>query len=159
VNSDTLLPAVPNLADTIAPSQIIVPLVASSRDEAIDALLEVLDLDEGTNGGVDLDRVRQCLIEREAEITTGIGRGVAFPHARTDAVTGHHVALGIAGEPIDFDAIDGQPCRIVLLCVFHPDAERQHSHFIAQVAGLLNDESRGSALAAADSVAAAHAAL
>ncbi len=95
------------------------------------------------------------MLQREDEITTGIGRGVAFPHARTDAVTGHHVALGVASNDIDFDAIDGAPCRIVILCVFHPDAERTHSRFIAAVAALLNDDSRRAALAAADSVTAA----
>ena len=125
VKLSTLLPA----------SQIRVPLTARTKTEAIDELLAAVPFESDTQRRA----ARDAAIAREAEISTGIGRGVAIPHGRTAAVSGHHCAFGVAASPIDWDAIDGTPCRILFLCVSPEHDAAGHIRVLSQVARVLNN--------------------
>ena len=93
---------------TVLPvDQILLPLTAADRLGAIDELLASLSLDTAA-----LDRVRAAVIAREHELTTGIGGGVAIPHARVEGIESPLLALGIAPDGLDFGAIDGAPVRL-----------------------------------------------
>ena len=63
----------------------------------------------------DFQKFLSGVLEREKESTTGIGGGVAVPHARTDSVKDFVAAIGLAPEGIDFQAVDGQPVKLIVL--------------------------------------------
>jgi mannitol/fructose-specific phosphotransferase system IIA component (Ntr-type) len=117
-------------------AQVRVPLLASTKSEAIEELLTAVPFDSPAARAA----AREAVFERERELSTGIGRGVAVPHGRTAAVSRHHCAFGVAAQPLDFDAIDGAPCRLVFLCVSAAQDAVAHVRVLSQVARVLNDE-------------------
>jgi mannitol/fructose-specific phosphotransferase system IIA component (Ntr-type) len=143
------------LSDLLPEAQVCVPLRARTKTAVIDELLALLPLPDATARA----RVREAVLARETELSTGIGRGVAIPHGRTDAVDGHLMALGIASEGVEFDAADGRPCRIFILCVSRPRDVGIHVQLLAQMCRLLNDDRARNALATATDAAAVRAAL
>jgi len=82
-----------------------------------------------------IDRV----LERESLETTGIGRGVAIPHALCPTAKKLVCAAGICNKPIDFRAFDGEPVHLVFLIVY-PSAEAQkYLHFVSLIARMFSE--------------------
>ncbi|MCE9637897.1 MAG: PTS sugar transporter subunit IIA [Planctomycetes bacterium] len=126
--------------------QIVVPLSARTKDAVVDELLALLPIaDEAQRAAV-----RESVLSRETELSTGIGRGVAIPHGKTAVVARHACAFGVvpvaAGEGVDWAAIDSLPCRIVFLCVSNPKDAGEHVRVLSQVARVLNDSRARAAL-------------
>lgn len=95
---------------------------------------------------LDSQEVFSRLIGRERLGSTGIGNGVAIPHARSP-----HCKTPIAGflklsEPVDFDAIDGEPVDLVFVLLVPEEADDDHLALLAQVAGVMNDSETRSQL-------------
>jgi len=88
---------------------------------------------------LDSQEVFSRLIGRERLGSTGIGNGVAIPHARSP-----HCSTPIAGflklaEPVDFDAIDGDPVDLVFVLLVPEEADDTHLALLGQVATIMND--------------------
>lgn len=77
------------------------------------------------------------LLARERTMSTGMGGGVAVPHAKTDRCREIIVALGRVADGVDFKAIDGKPVHIVFLLLGPPDSTRQHVDLLARIAYLV----------------------
>ena len=91
-----------------------VNLEVSSKEETLEKLIAIL----GKSSKVlDSSSLRQAILDREEMATTGIGDGIAIPHAKTDVVTDIIVAFAVLDKPIDFRALDDQPVQIVFLLV------------------------------------------
>ena len=133
------------LSALLPAAQIRVPLVARTKADAIEELLAAVAFESDAVRAA----AREAVLAREAEISTGIGRGVAVPHGRAAAVKRHHCAIGVAAAPIDWDAIDAAPCRLVFLCVSADQDAAAHVRVLSQVARVLNNSTTRSALEAA----------
>lgn len=121
-------------------------LAAHDRDGVLAELVDLL----AANGHVsDPARMLRDLLEREALGSTGIGHGIAFPHARSTAARRVHLALGISREGIDYGTLDNQPARLVLLEVAPPEAAKEQLQTLAPIALLLTDAALREALFAA----------
>ncbi|MFC7367561.1 MULTISPECIES: PTS sugar transporter subunit IIA [Vreelandella] len=88
---------------------------------------------------LDSQEVFSRLIGRERLGSTGIGNGVAIPHARSP-----HCSSPIAGflklaEPVDFDAIDGDPVDLVFVLLVPEEADDTHLALLGQVASIMNN--------------------
>ena len=136
------------LAAVLPVDHILVPLAARDRVEAIDALLVGLVREPETRA-----RVRAAVLAREEELTTGIGGGVAIPHARVAGIDQPLLALGIVPAGIDFRAIDDTPVRLVFLMVSSAEETDAHLALLAELCRLLNDAERRDRLAACTSAA------
>jgi mannitol/fructose-specific phosphotransferase system IIA component (Ntr-type) len=96
--------------------------------------------------GIDADRLLRLLLERHAEQPSGLGQGIAFPHARLPGVD--HAALCVArlSEPLDFGAPDGEAVHLVVLLLL-PEAR---PHFalkcMGALAGMVSDPGLARAL-------------
>ena len=77
------------------------------------------------------------LLERERTMSTGMGGGVAVPHAKTDKVRNLVVAMARVSDGVDFKAIDGKPVYLVFLLLGPPDSTRQHVDLLARIAYLV----------------------
>lgn len=121
------------------------------------ALLELVGLLARAGHVTDRKRAMQDLLDREAMGSTGVGRGIAFPHTRTPAAKAVRLALGFARAGISFEAFDGEPARIIVLEVAPESARTEQLRIMGRIAGLLTDpEFRRRLLAAgtaADAVA------
>ncbi len=138
------------VAALLRPESIVVFIEGETKEAILTELVDALALDDAhTNRKAILTAV----LERESVMSTGIGRGVAVPHARTSEVTGVHAALGITREPVAFDAVDGKPVRIFILIVAGPDAADAHLRALSRISGILNREEQREALENATTVA------
>lgn len=122
-----------NLVDILDRQLIKVPLVATDKvsviDELIDVLIDAKHLSPHQREGI-VDAVRK----REALGSTGIGHGVAIPHAKTDAVKQIRLVVGVSRIPIDFDAVDKEPVRIFFLVLAPLGESGPHVETLAAIA-------------------------
>lgn len=100
------------LCDHLSERTIATELEATEKNQAIAELGELL---KGCDVVRDHEQFVGAVFSREMEGTTGIGEGVAIPHARTDSVTEFVTALGRSPDGIDFQAVDGKPVHLVIM--------------------------------------------
>jgi mannitol/fructose-specific phosphotransferase system IIA component (Ntr-type) len=117
------------LADYLAPERVI-DLRSRSKDAA---LLELVETLRGTPDLRDVDAVLQAVSERERVLSTGIGLGVAVPHAKIAGVPDFLLAYGRSREGIDFGSIDDRPVHHVVMIVGPQDRQPRYLQFLASV--------------------------
>ena len=124
------------------------PLEGKEKTSVITELVDVLDANKMlTNKDVAL----QSVLTREQTKSTGIGSGVAIPHGKCRAVKELVMAMGIAGQPIDFGSVDGRPVSIIILLVSPTDQTGPHIQALARISRLMLDETLREKLKAAHS--------
>ena len=111
-----------------------VPLEASTKDELLSELVDVLAADRSID---DRDDVLTVVRHREEVLSTGIGHGVAIPHGKSHACPNLVLAAGVAREPIDYDALDGEPVRLVFLLVGPETAAGAHIKALSRISRLV----------------------
>ena len=122
------------LSDILKLQHIKVPLQATNKKDAITELVQVLaDAKEVKDSQVLLNSV----LEREATRTTGIGNGLAIPHGKCSGTGDLVMAVGKAGTPIDFQAIDGRPVTLIWLLSSPRDMTGPHIHALARISRLM----------------------
>ena len=77
---------------------------------------------------------------RESAMGTGVGFGIALPHASTDLVADVVVAIGLSRKGIRFDAIDGKPVNLVVLFLVPAGQFQEHVNTLANIAKLLHSD-------------------
>ncbi|MFW6215688.1 MAG: PTS sugar transporter subunit IIA [Alkalispirochaetaceae bacterium] len=128
-----------NLANYLSPASVAVPLRSREKEGVIRELVEKLD----RAGKVqDAQQVLTDVMEREATVSTGMEKGLAIPHARTKGVEGMAVAVGLSREGVDFQALDGEPTRIVFLIASSPDERGPHLQLLAAIAKRMREDQR-----------------
>ena len=85
-------------------------------------------------------QVLEVLTAREQLQSTGVGGGVAVPHGSLDSLQEHIGALLVCPKAIEFDAIDGEPVRILFALIGPKGAPAQHLKILARVSRLLKHE-------------------
>ena len=121
------------LSQLLAPDRITVPL--ASRDKS-SVLRELVDLLVKASGG-DADDILHSVRDREECQSTGFGYGVAIPHARTATVAELNMVAGLAPDPIEYGALDGQPVRLIFLLVGPESAAGAQVRALARIARLV----------------------
>ncbi|MGH7457529.1 MAG: PTS sugar transporter subunit IIA [Longimicrobiaceae bacterium] len=137
-----------NLTELLTPERIKVPLEASDKDGVLEELVRL-----AAGGGLvqDVARLVRAVRDREEVLSTGIGNGVAVPHGKCPGVSSLLLAAGVAREPIDFDALDGEPVRLFFLLVGPESAPGPHVRALSRVSRLLRRDSLRDRLAQASS--------
>jgi PTS system fructose-specific IIA component len=126
-----------SVTSLLSPERVKVGLEGTDKGEIIDAVVALLD---GAAGVGDLQRVREDVERREMLMSTGVGKGLALPHARSTGVSSTVAAFATTARPVDYDAFDDQPVRLVLLLV-GPDAERgTHVRLLSRVSRMMSDD-------------------
>ncbi len=113
------------LSDIMVSDAIIPELAAKSRDEAIMELVESLAA-AGAIPKKSVKDVAKVVLARESQATTGIGKGVALPHAKIKGIKKPIGAIGRSSEGIDFSALDSKPVYSVILLLSSPDNPDEH---------------------------------
>jgi len=126
-----------NLLDLISPECIRAPLRSSDKRGVID---ELVDLLVGAGRVADGTSLKNAVWTREQTRTTGIGHGLAIPHGKCPGLNGLAMAIGKPAEPLDFQAIDGRPVRLIVLLASPPDRTSDHIQALARVSRLMTME-------------------
>jgi fructose-specific phosphotransferase system IIA component len=137
------------LTEILQPDCLKVPLTGTDKESAIVELIDSLDA-----AGVlqDRDTVLNAVLTREKTRSTGIGSGIAIPHGKCGAVKELVMAVGIAKEPIDFQSIDQNPVKIILLLVSPADQTGPHIQALARISRVMLDDNFKTKLENAKSV-------
>jgi fructose-specific phosphotransferase system IIA component len=128
------LQAVVLLSELLSSSLVKVPLEATTKDEILAELVEVLATQRCIR---DAGEVLRVIREREAVLSTGIGNGVAIPHGKSMASPQLSIAAGVAREPVEYDALDGEPVRLVFLLVGPEAAAGAHIKALSRISRLV----------------------
>ncbi|MCL7958371.1 MAG: PTS sugar transporter subunit IIA [marine benthic group bacterium] len=96
-------------------------------------------LAEGAGVPDDAGEILDAIVRREALLSTGIGHGVALPHARCSCLASLAMAVGTTSEPVDFDSVDGAPVRLVWMLAGPERTAGHHVRMLGAVGGLLRD--------------------
>ena len=123
------------ISDFLVPAQIMIDVRANDKGR----LLEQLSTEAAAAIGLDADDVVREIAKREELGSTGVGNGVALPHARLPSLKAPFALFARLRHPIDFDAIDGEPVDIVVLLLIPEAGDSAKGNALACVARALRD--------------------
>jgi mannitol/fructose-specific phosphotransferase system IIA component (Ntr-type) len=124
------------LTELLTPDRVLLPLSARDKSGVIAELTRHLV----DRSGGKFAEVLGAVEEREAVLSTGIGFGVAIPHARSSAVSELSVVCGVSPSPVPFDSIDGEPVQLFFLIVGPEVSAGQHVKVLSRIARLVRRE-------------------
>jgi len=123
------------ICQVLEPSTIIPELKAVTKEEAIDELLSIFRDDPRI---IDIKEVKNSVMEREQIMSTGVGHGFGIPHCKTNKVTEIVAAFGKTKEPIDFEALDGNPVNLIFLLIGKDNLVAPHIKLLSRISLLMN---------------------
>ncbi len=92
------------------------------------------------NGITDLDHIARKILDREAEMSTGIGYGIAIPHARIEGIDKLYMIAGRSVKGIDFNAIDEQPVHLIFMMLSPANASSQYTTILSSLSRVMSYE-------------------
>ncbi len=119
----------------LTPETVRVGLAGETKEEVINNLVDLL---AGHPSVTNLEEMRAAVFEREAVMSTGVGKGLGLPHAKTPAVAENVAAFAVTQHPVPFGAIDGKPVRLLFLLVGTETAKSQHIKILSRISRLMN---------------------
>jgi mannitol/fructose-specific phosphotransferase system IIA component (Ntr-type) len=119
----------------VRPAHVTARLTATTKDAAVRELAALFAA-SGALSKSKAESLADEVLEREGEGTTGIGSGVAVPHAKTALVKDLLVAVGLSKEGIDFSSVDGDPVHVVFLIASPTDAATEYLALMKWLVGL-----------------------
>jgi len=123
-----------NLLDILTPESIKAPLESSDKRSVIN---ELVDLLAETGRVTKAQALKEAVWTREQTRTTGIGHGLAIPHGKCEGVGSIAMAIGKPDKPLDFEAIDNKPVRLVVLLASPVDRTSDHIQALARISRLV----------------------
>ena len=128
-----------NLLDIVVKKAITTDIKASSREGALQELLDLL-VESGTVANEHQDEFFKSIIKREKRGSTGFGHGVAVPHIKHAEITQMAVAIGVSTEGLEFNALDGKPVHTIFLLLSPEDRPEEHLEAMESIFGNLSQE-------------------
>ncbi len=113
------------LSDIVVADAIVPELDSKNRNEAITELIGAL-ASAGAIAKKNVPEITKAVLSRESQATTGIGKGVALPHAKMKGIKKPICTFGRSSEGIDFSALDSKPVYSVILLLSSPDNPDEH---------------------------------
>lgn len=125
-----------------------IDLKAKPQNKAA-ALEHLITLMERGGNIADKEEYKACVLRREEEGSTGIGEGIAIPHAKTSAVKAPGLAAMLVQDGVDFDSLDGEPAKLFFLIAAPDTEDNVHLDVLSHLSMLLmNDDFRSELLKA-----------
>jgi mannitol/fructose-specific phosphotransferase system IIA component (Ntr-type) len=134
-----------DLNDFLGPDPVTVELKAEDSWAAIDELIDYLVAHQKIKPE-NRDAIVEAVKKRESAMTTGIGFGLGIPHATTELVSEVVGIFGRSRKGIQFDALDNQPVKTVMLFLVPQGQFQKHLNTLANIAKLLHKKDFGDGL-------------
>ncbi|MDR0551891.1 MAG: PTS sugar transporter subunit IIA [Spirochaetaceae bacterium] len=130
-----------NLKTLLSKETIALHLKGATKDAIINELLDVL-----VAAGKITDRASalNAVLERENKMSTGMKHGIGIPHGKTGTVTDLVACIGISDAQVDFDSLDGEPCRIFIMTLSPLEKTGPHLQFLAEISLLFKSSEKRS---------------
>ncbi|EGQ0395346.1 PTS transporter subunit EIIA [Staphylococcus pseudintermedius] len=136
------------ITELLTKETIAMDLSATTKDGVIDELAQQLNQAGKLN---QLDDYIAAIHKREQQSSTGIGEGIAIPHAKVEAVKTPAIAFGKSKAGVDYDSLDMQPAHLFFMIAAPATGAQTHLDALAKLSSVLMDENVRQALLEADS--------
>lgn len=110
---------------------------SKEKENVIDEMVTVLDKAGKLN---DRQAYKEAILNRESQSSTGIGEGIAIPHAKTASVINPAIAFGRSKDGVDYESLDGQPAHLVFMIAATQGANNTHLEALSRLSTLLMRE-------------------
>ena len=133
------------LTELLTPDRIRVPIAATDKPGVLRELTQLL----AQRATVGVEPLLAAVLEREQVLSTGIGHGIAIPHAKSSLLSELLLVSGTSPAGIPFEALDGEPVRLFFLLIGPDSAAGEHVKALSRIARLVRRESVRDGLLAA----------
>lgn len=110
-------------------------------ENKFDIISKLVDNIARTNNLKDKDKIYQEVLKREKIMSTGVGKGIALPHAKTNLISQMHGAILILNNPVDFESLDSDPVYIVFMLIGSENNVGGHLRVLSKVSRLMSSDS------------------
>lgn len=124
------------ISNLIGPEHILILKPGLSKPEVIESMAIFLSQTDGLSN---LEEIIQRIMRREAQVSTGIGAGVAIPHCTIGGIDRPHVIFASCPEGISFDSVDGSPVQIFFLVLAPEGKPSIYLKLLARISRLVNN--------------------
>jgi fructose-specific phosphotransferase system IIA component len=125
------------ISDILDETRILTNMEGDSKSVIINKLIDLVAISPKV---LDKEKVKEAIFEREKIMSTGVGNGFAIPHGKTDAVSDIVAAFAVTKEPIDYQALDEQPVRLIFLLIGKGNMVGPHIKLLSRISRLMNKE-------------------
>ena len=119
-----------NLKSVITKETISLHLKGTNKEEIINELLDILVAAKKIH---DRDSAFKAIMEREMKMSTGMKHGIAIPHGKSPTINDLVACIGVSDEPVEFDTLDHEPCRIFIMTLSPLEKTGPHLQFLAEI--------------------------
>lgn len=118
-------------------TQTVLPnLEANNKAEILEKLVSTL---QGQVSQEEVQKILEAVKERENIMSTGVGKGLAIPHAKTAVIEQTYAAFAVLKEPVEYNAVDNKPVSMVFLLVGPQSSNSLHIKMLSRISRLMND--------------------
>ena len=119
-----------NLKTVLNTDTICLNLKGTTKKEIINELLDILVAAKKID-----DRLSayNAVMDREQKMSTGMKHGIAIPHGKSPTINDLVACIGISETPVEFDALDHEPCRIFIMTLSPVEKTGPHLQFLAEI--------------------------
>ncbi|MDR0785900.1 MAG: PTS sugar transporter subunit IIA [Treponema sp.] len=133
-----------NLKGMLTKETVCLHLKGTTKEEIINELIDIL---VAAHKITDRESAFAAVVERENKMSTGMKHGIAIPHGKSQTLSDLVACIGVSDAPVEFDALDKQPCRIFIMTLSPIEKTGPHLQFLAEVSLLFkSEEKRGQIL-------------
>ncbi len=130
-----------SIANLLSRDCVAIDLKVTSKKQLIQEMAQLILASETLkDSDLELRQIVSAAMERERLGSTGVGSGVALPHARLDGLDKVHIAIARLETAVEFEAIDDRPVDLVVLILAPSDAGGEHLRALAQVSRRLRKD-------------------
>lgn len=135
-----------NIQELLSASRVKFDLQSTNKMDVIDELITILDVDGKLS---DKEQYKKAVLHREKEFSTGIGMGIAIPHAKDASVKEATLTLGISKQGVDYESLDGTPAHLFFMIAVPADSNDVHLKVLSYISRkLMHQEVRDALLSA-----------
>ncbi|MDR1129168.1 MAG: PTS sugar transporter subunit IIA [Treponema sp.] len=128
-----------NLKMVLTKETINLHLKGVNKQEIINELLDILVAAKKIQ---DRQAAYAAVMERELKMSTGMKHGIAIPHGKSATISDLVACIGVSDAPVDFDSLDGEPCRIFIMTLSPMEKTGPHLQFLAEISLLFKSSEK-----------------
>ena len=138
-----------NLKTILTKELVSLHLKGTTKEEIINELLDILVAAKKID---DRPAAFTAIMDREQKMSTGMKHGIAIPHGKTPTINDLVACIGISDNPVDFDALDHEPCRIFIMTLSPVEKTGPHLQFLAEISLLFKSAEKRNDILKATSI-------
>ena len=119
-----------NLKTVLSKDTVCLHLKGTNKEEIINELLDLLVAAKKID---DRSSAFTAIMDREQKMSTGMKHGIAIPHGKSSTINDLVACIGVSDAPVEFDALDNEPCRIFIMTLSPMEKTGPHLQFLAEI--------------------------